>query len=253
VLRAEVSLAPLQEAKAERQSPRFALRVPPHQRLDDDNLNQGEFTLGGRRNSGHEGGRPSNEAAPRAAALRWVRRYIHRASSISAQPRVRHRPPAPPPATPPNWPNASSPSTAILEQARSQRRPLGCSTNMVPAYWLIGRGGRCRKLQGGEERAECGKQVIEKRLDSAHLQIRTRVFNAIAVEFPALPPVLNRVSHGRFSSRRERVCSEAKLSASLKEHRGFPRKATCRGAVPGAASPQLSWSHLSGLDASFRR
>jgi hypothetical protein len=49
---------------------------------------------------------------------------------------------------------------AILEQARSNV-VRAVNTNMVLAYWLIGRE-IVEKIQGGENRADYGKQVIDK-------------------------------------------------------------------------------------------
>jgi hypothetical protein len=85
VLGTEVSPAPLQEAEPRRQSPRLALRVPPHQRLDNDNLNHGEFTSGERDNPEHDGGWLATPSASSRIAARRVRRYNHLASSISAR------------------------------------------------------------------------------------------------------------------------------------------------------------------------
>ncbi|MBV5327153.1 MAG: DUF1016 domain-containing protein, partial [Chlorobium sp.] len=48
---------------------------------------------------------------------------------------------------------------AILEQARANV-VRSVNSNMVLAYWLIGRE-IVQELQGGEERAEYGKQVLE--------------------------------------------------------------------------------------------
>ena len=48
---------------------------------------------------------------------------------------------------------------SILEQARGNV-VRAVNSNMVMAYWLIGRE-IVQELQGGKERAEYGKQVIE--------------------------------------------------------------------------------------------
>jgi len=48
---------------------------------------------------------------------------------------------------------------SILEQARGNV-VRAVNSNMVMAYWLIGRE-IVQELQGGEERAEYGKQVLE--------------------------------------------------------------------------------------------
>jgi hypothetical protein len=114
VLGTEVSPAPFQEAEAGRQSPCLALRVPPHQRLNNDNLNHGEFTSGERGNSEHDSGWPSNAFPLRTASLRAGLGDISTERlAYPRAPQLRHRPPAPRPATPPNWPNASSPSTVV--------------------------------------------------------------------------------------------------------------------------------------------
>ena len=49
---------------------------------------------------------------------------------------------------------------SILEQARGNV-VRAVNTSMVTAYWLIGRE-IVQELQGGDERAEYGKQVVEK-------------------------------------------------------------------------------------------
>jgi len=49
---------------------------------------------------------------------------------------------------------------SILEQARSNA-VRAVNNNMVIAYWLIGRE-IIQEIQAGDERAEYGKQVIEK-------------------------------------------------------------------------------------------
>jgi len=49
---------------------------------------------------------------------------------------------------------------SILEQARANA-VRAVNNNMVIAYWLIGRE-IVQEIQGGEGRAEYGKQVIEK-------------------------------------------------------------------------------------------
>jgi len=51
MFRAEALPTPLQEAGAGRQSPRPALRVPPHQRGDDYDLDHGKFELRDKRKS----------------------------------------------------------------------------------------------------------------------------------------------------------------------------------------------------------
>jgi hypothetical protein len=90
-----------------------ALRVPPHQRLDNDNFNHGEFTSGERGNSEHDSGWPSNAFPLRTASPRAGLGDISTERlAYPRAPQLRHPPPAPRPATPPNWPNASSPSTA---------------------------------------------------------------------------------------------------------------------------------------------
>ena len=48
---------------------------------------------------------------------------------------------------------------AILEQARSNV-VRAVNNNMIVAYWLIGRE-IVQEIQGGDERAEYGKQVLE--------------------------------------------------------------------------------------------
>lgn len=68
--------------------------------------------------------------------------------------------PVAPQITPPAEGDLFARVASILEQARSNV-VRSVNANMVMAYWLIGRE-IVLELQGGEERAEYGKQMIEK-------------------------------------------------------------------------------------------
>jgi predicted nuclease of restriction endonuclease-like (RecB) superfamily len=84
---------------------------------------------------------------------------------------------------------------AILEQARGNV-VRAVNTNMVTAYWLIGRE-IVLELQGGEQRAEYGKKVIEdlsKRLNSHYgegfSEVNLKAFRKFFLTYPSrMPPI----------------------------------------------------------------
>ena len=85
----------------------------------------------------------------------------------------------------------------ILEQARSNV-VQSVNTNMIKAYWLIGRE-IVVELQGGEERAVYGKQVIEM-LSRQLTKCYGRGFSATNLKyfrlfFQAYPCRLNVIRH----------------------------------------------------------
>jgi predicted nuclease of restriction endonuclease-like (RecB) superfamily len=106
---------------------------------------------------------------------------------------------------------------SILEQAR-RNVVRSVNTNMVLAYWLIGRE-IVQALQGGDERAEYGKQVVES--------LSARLTDKYGRGFSS-PTLWNfRLFYQVYASR------HVILSPAGRELQGF--------------SPQLSWSHYRAL------
>ena len=140
---------------------------------------------------------------------------------------------------------------SILEQAQSNV-VRAVNTNMVLAYWLIGRE-IVLQLQGGEERAAYGKQVVETlsaRLTeqygkgfSAQTLWKFRLFyQAFSDRFPNLSP------QGRDLAATGKI---SPLGTEIDEERiQYPAGRELRKldeALPQGFSPQLSWSHYRAL------
>jgi predicted nuclease of restriction endonuclease-like (RecB) superfamily len=140
---------------------------------------------------------------------------------------------------------------SILERARGQV-VRAVNTQMVLAYWLIGRE-IVQELQGGEERAAYGKQVVETlsaRLTgqygkgfSAQTLWKFRLFyQAFSDRFPNLSPP------GRELAATWKI---SPLGTEIDEGRiQYPtgRELGKLGEVlPQGFSPQLSWSHYRAL------
>ncbi len=120
---------------------------------------------------------------------------------------------------------------AILEQARGNV-VRAVNTNMVMAYWLIGRE-IVRDLQGGEERAEYGKRVIED-LSGRMTERYGRGFST-----PALWSF--RQFYLTYSDREGILFPAGRESAKTGKLSPKGRES------PSAFSPQLSWSHYRAL------
>ncbi len=147
----------------------------------------------------------------------------------------------------------------ILEQARGQV-VRAVNTSMVTAYWLIGRE-IVEALQGGEERAEYGKQVLE----NLSVQLTERYGRGFSVTnlkyfrlfYQAYPDRLKAIRHpvGDESSDRPKLHRSGGESG---ENEGIPSPPG-RELVPTAIrhpagdesgigfSPLLSWSHYRAL------
>lgn len=124
---------------------------------------------------------------------------------------------------------------AILEQARGNV-VRAVNSNMVNAYWLIGRE-IVQALQGGQERAEYGKGIIEA--------LSTRLTNAYGKGFSAQTLWNFRLFYQTFADR------SAILSPSGRElapELAAPEKLSPAGReLAPLFSPQLSWSHYRAL------
>ena len=140
---------------------------------------------------------------------------------------------------------------AILDQARGNV-VRAVNTQMVLAYWLIGRE-IVQELQGGEERAAYGKQVVETlsaRLTeqygkgfSAQTLWKFRLFyQAFSDRFPNLSP------QGRDLAATEKI---SPLGTEIDEEKiQYPagrELGKLDVALPQGFSPQLSWSHYRAL------
>jgi hypothetical protein len=137
---------------------------------------------------------------------------------------------------------------AILEQARGNV-VRAVNTNMVLAYWLIGRE-IVEELQGGEERAEYGKQVVEvlsarlterygkgfsvpnlQNFRKFYLAYSTRVIAAAPIQYPTG----TKSDEGQIQH-----LPGTELSPP-------PRSHPADDQLPQGFSPHLSWSHYRAL------
>jgi hypothetical protein len=133
---------------------------------------------------------------------------------------------------------------SILEQARANT-VRAINNNMVIAYWLIGRE-IVLEIQGGEERAEYGKQVIEglssqlKGKYSRGFSITNlRYFRTFYTVYSERRPEIRQIGSGELGTGGIRqsqsgVLGDMSLAVEkVDEVRGF--------------SPQLGWSHYQVL------
>lgn len=133
---------------------------------------------------------------------------------------------------------------SILEQARSNV-VRSINNNMVIAYWLIGRE-IVREVQGGEERAAYGKQVIEQlsaRLTEKYGRgfstTNLRYFRTFYTVYSDRIPEIRHIGCGEFREAEKRHTQSGVLDAmemavkSSDARRGF--------------SPNLGWSHYRAL------
>ena len=141
---------------------------------------------------------------------------------------------------------------AILDQARGNVA-RSVNTNMVLAYWLIGRE-IVQELQGGDERAEYGKQVVEN-LSSRLTGRFGRGFSAQTLwnyrlfyqEYADRCPILSPA--GRESTDVQKLFPAGRESQSAAVRQPTDSELAVPSAVDTAQgfSPQLSWSHYRAL------
>ncbi|MCE9552547.1 MAG: PDDEXK nuclease domain-containing protein [Planctomycetes bacterium] len=134
---------------------------------------------------------------------------------------------------------------AILDQARSNV-VRSVNTNMVLAYWLIGRE-IVEEMQGGEDRAEYGKQVLEN-LSSSLTRSHGKGFSVTNLKYfrlfyQAYPDRLNAIRH---PSGDELDDSGKLFPVGRDSAIGVLPVLSGDDAVQGF-SPQLSWSHYRAL------
>jgi predicted nuclease of restriction endonuclease-like (RecB) superfamily len=131
---------------------------------------------------------------------------------------------------------------SILEQSRSNV-VRSVNSNMVLAYWLIGRE-IVQELQGGDERAEYGKQV----LDTLSEQLATRYGKGFSVANLKNFRQFYLVYPDRLTFR---YPAGSELDSPSKRDPMGSELADAENLSPAAAfqgfSPQLSWSHYRAL------
>lgn len=130
---------------------------------------------------------------------------------------------------------------SILEQARS-RVVRSVNANMVQAYWLIGRE-IVQEIQGGEERAKYGSQVLES-LSKALTERYGRGFSTTNLKYFRL---FYQAYPDRISTIRHPTGDES--GAGRKDHSGGGQIVLSRKTYPTGTKlsdsfdPQLSRSH----------
>lgn len=134
---------------------------------------------------------------------------------------------------------------SILEQARG-RVVRSVNTNMVRAYWLIGRE-IVEEVQSGEERAEYGKEIIE----NLSAQLTAKYGRGFSVpnlknfrQFYQVYP--NRGGSIRYPAGSE-LAEDAKLSLTGRELMSVEKGQPTGSELSVGFSPQLSWSHYRAL------
>jgi predicted nuclease of restriction endonuclease-like (RecB) superfamily len=133
---------------------------------------------------------------------------------------------------------------SILEQARANV-VRSINNSMVIAYWLIGLE-IVQELQGGDERAEYGKQVIERL--SAKLTYKygrgfsttnLRYFRTFYTVYSDRVPEIRHIACGEFKTSGKRHTQSGVLDAMA--------SAVERSGVERGFSPNLGWSHYRTL------
>lgn len=133
---------------------------------------------------------------------------------------------------------------SILEQARSNV-VRAVNNNMVIAYWLIGRE-VVQQIQGGDERAEYGKQIIEQL--SAELNNKygrgfsttnLRYFRTFHTTYFDRIPEIRHIGSGEFKTTGNRHTQRGVLSAM--------EMAVKQIGIKRGFSPNLGWSHYRAL------
>jgi len=137
---------------------------------------------------------------------------------------------------------------SILEQARANV-VRSVNNNMVIAYWLIGRE-IVQEIQGGDERAEYGKQVIEqlstkltRKYGRGFSTTNLRYFRTFYTVYSDRIPEIRHITSGEFKGQGKRHTQSGVLDAmafaveQIGAERGFSH--TLR--PPSSLSPALLW------------
>lgn len=133
---------------------------------------------------------------------------------------------------------------SILEQARANV-VRAVNNNMVIAYWLIGRE-IVQEIQGGEQRAEYGKQVIEQlsvRLTEKYRRgfstTNLRYFRTFYMVYSDRIPEIRHLGCGEFKAAEKRHIQSGILDAMT--------MAVKQDGIKRGFSPNLGWSHYRAL------
>ena len=133
---------------------------------------------------------------------------------------------------------------SILEQARSNV-VRAVNNNMVIAYWLIGRE-VVQQIQGGDERAEYGKQVIEQlsaELNNKYARgfstTNLRYFRIFYTAYSDRIPEIRHIGGGEFKATGNRHTQSGVLAAM--------EMAVKQIGIKRGFSPNLGWSHYRAL------
>ena len=149
----------------------------------------------------------------------------------------------------------------ILENARSNV-VRSVNSNMVLAYWLIGRE-IVQELQEGKERAEYGKRVVEMLSDQLMAQYGSgfsvttlQYFRKFYLAYPnrcsSIPrPVGVEFNEDRYDIKKSRHLGvesiQEHLSLESEEKWASEKGHPSGGELSQGFSPQLSWSHYRAL------
>jgi predicted nuclease of restriction endonuclease-like (RecB) superfamily len=132
----------------------------------------------------------------------------------------------------------------ILEQARANV-VRSVNNNMVLAYWLIGRE-IVQEIQGGDERAEYGKQVIEQlsaklthRYGRGFSTTNVRYFRTFYTAYSDRIPEIRHIGCGEFKASGKCHTQSGVLDAMA--------LAVEQAAAERGFSPNLGWSHYRTL------
>jgi len=129
---------------------------------------------------------------------------------------------------------------SILEQARANV-VRSVNNNMVIAYWLIGRE-IVQEIQGGDERAEYGKQVIEQlsaklthKYGRGFSTTNLRYFRTFCTAYSNRVPEIRHIACGEFKASGKRHTQSGVLDAMA--------LAVAEAGAERGFSPNLGWSH----------
>lgn len=129
---------------------------------------------------------------------------------------------------------------SILEQAHSNV-VRAVNNNMVIAYWLIGRE-LVQEIQGGDERAEYGKQVIEQlsaklnhKYGRGFSTTNLRYFRTFYMVYSDRIPKIRHIGGGEFKATLNRHTQSGVLDVMA--------LAVEQAVIKRGFSPNLGWSH----------
>lgn len=133
---------------------------------------------------------------------------------------------------------------SILEQARGNV-VRAVNSNMVLAYWLIGRE-IVEEIQGGEERAEYGKQVVAELSKQLTKKYGKGFSPPVLWSFRQFYQVYAARLEILFPTGRE-LKSESKLFPSGRESANSEKRRPLGDELESGFNPKLTWSHYRAL------